>query len=317
MFIVFLKITKINILESNTKTLINPNLLDNYYFVNPINQRNKSEYISTSTSYTIDRWRFFESNVVSVSVIPNVGLKQTGTGTWRGFAQLVDQYMESGTQLTFSVILKNNLTTTSTAFILLNGWALSDNLNSTNGSYDILTARSILLQPLQYKIYYSTVTLNQSIKQIKCLIGNINTPYDITWIGAKLEVGSKQTLGEVINDGGGYIVYDIPNPEVQLARCQRYLVPINNGVTASMHIISSGNSGTTFWPTPVTMRINPVLQNLTIKPVLIPNALDNANLIPSVRSNGIVIYFENATGLTASSINLARIETDGFFNAEL
>jgi hypothetical protein len=35
--------------------MVNPNLLDNWYFGNPVNQRGQTEY--TAAGYTIDRWR--------------------------------------------------------------------------------------------------------------------------------------------------------------------------------------------------------------------------------------------------------------------
>ena len=41
-------------------TLVRPNLLDNWYFANPVNQRGQTSY--TGTGYTVDRWERFTEN---------------------------------------------------------------------------------------------------------------------------------------------------------------------------------------------------------------------------------------------------------------
>ena len=50
------------------------NLLDNSYFINPINQRGQAEY--TGSGYTIDRWRTWENGTITLT---NEGIKGDGT----------------------------------------------------------------------------------------------------------------------------------------------------------------------------------------------------------------------------------------------
>lgn len=48
------------------QTYVRPNLLDNWYFGNPVNQRGQSSYSNTG-SYTIDRWKLTSGSVEVVS----------------------------------------------------------------------------------------------------------------------------------------------------------------------------------------------------------------------------------------------------------
>jgi len=53
----------------------NPNLLDNWYFVRPINQKGQTTYLGTS-GYTFDRWHF--GTTTKVELLEN-GIKFTNT----------------------------------------------------------------------------------------------------------------------------------------------------------------------------------------------------------------------------------------------
>ena len=72
------------IIENYTFTadaLSNPNLLDNWYFADPINQRGETEY--TGSGYSIDRWRTnFSGDTVAVT---NNGIKNTIASTSAGW----------------------------------------------------------------------------------------------------------------------------------------------------------------------------------------------------------------------------------------
>ena len=67
--------TKADRSEISTASASNPNLLDNWYFAAPINQRNVSGTI-TATGYFIDRWMLTSG---SVSIVKNQGLTLNGT----------------------------------------------------------------------------------------------------------------------------------------------------------------------------------------------------------------------------------------------
>lgn len=59
--------------DGNDGLSANANLLDNAYFVNPVNQRGQTSY--TEQGYTIDRWRSVENNTVSIT---DNGITATG-----------------------------------------------------------------------------------------------------------------------------------------------------------------------------------------------------------------------------------------------
>ena len=65
----------LNTINSDIATRPLRNMLDNWYFPNPVNQRGQSSY-SNADAYTIDRWKLKSG---SVSVVPGVGIRLNGT----------------------------------------------------------------------------------------------------------------------------------------------------------------------------------------------------------------------------------------------
>lgn len=82
-----------------------------------------------------------------------------------------------------------------------------------------------------------------------------------TWIGAKLELGSQQTL--VHQENGVWVLNEIPDYGEQLRRCQRYCFVWGYGAkkTSCLAVMQCVQPGVLFGliPTPVTMRNNPVV----------------------------------------------------------
>ena len=64
----------------------NPNLLDNWYFADPVNQRGQEEY--TATGYTIDRWRIAQGMKAAVRITDS-GLEIKRTSDTRAIFQQV------------------------------------------------------------------------------------------------------------------------------------------------------------------------------------------------------------------------------------
>ena len=172
----------------------NPNLLDNWYFMNPVNQRGVSGTISEA-GYFIDRWKLVSGSVTLTST----GITINGT---------ISQVLENaaGTNVTASA-----LTTT----------------GIVSASYDNAS---------------KTFTI---------------TGTGQTFVAAKLELGSQQTLAHQDEDGN-WTLNDIPDYGEELAKCQRYLIPIKrNSCTGSA---TSSTIAYLYFPVPVSMRATPVLQ---------------------------------------------------------
>lgn len=193
----------------------NRNLLDNWYFMNPVNQRGVSGTISEA-GYFIDRWKLVSGSVTLTST----GITINGT---------ISQILETavGTNVTASA-----LTTT----------------GIVSASYDNAS---------------KTFTI---------------TGTGQTFVAAKLELGSSQSLAHQDEDGS-WVLNDIPDYGTELAKCQRYQV-----VIPTLDISGCTNNTTTLYaniPTPVPMRA-----------------------IPSIENNGVFVARGNSTAqtnLTAST----------------
>ena len=140
----------------------NPNLLDNWYFGNPVNQRNVSGTIDT-VGYFLDRWKLVSGSVT----IGSNGITLNGT-----IVQILETAV--GTDVPASALTTEGVVVAS-----------YDNNSKT----------------------FSLTGTGQ------------------TFVAAKLELGSQQTLAH--QENGVWVLNEIPDYGEQLARCQRYFVNFN------------------------------------------------------------------------------------------
>lgn len=92
--------------DEDIAVLSNSNLLINGDFINPINQRSKTEYVSGIDVYTIDRWRFYISDISnSITInLTNEGITiKNSNDVEGGMFQLIEYPIREGTKLTVSV----------------------------------------------------------------------------------------------------------------------------------------------------------------------------------------------------------------------
>lgn len=209
----------------------NPNLLHNWYFQDPINQRGQSEYKQTSydTTYFIDRWACTYPTTITLD---KIGLKFSGTS-------YIQQRIEEnllGKTVTFSVLTGDNVLHSVTATIPLTQLSSEVSLvaQSSSGVAQIFLAKADRAYTTFYQIF---------------------VPEASTIVAAKLELGDKQTLAHQDADGKWVLNDPPPNKAVELLKCQRYYLlefPVLarcSNPTAKIFI-----SGTA-WP--VRMRANP------------------------------------------------------------
>ena len=187
----------------NKPIIVNPNLLDNWYFGNPVNQRGSKETTTASGSvYFVDRWIVYR--IGTIASLETDGIKLTAPDN--NYTSLM-QRMEKGTAelngktFTASVLYDEGLlqvtgtvvdTATNTTFARISN---SSNTRILNFAYT--PAQGVFLE---FRIVAGE---NATIK------------------GMKLELGDTQTLAHQ-DENGDWVLNEIPNYANQLARCQRY-----------------------------------------------------------------------------------------------
>lgn len=169
---------------------VNPNLLDNWYFGNPVNQRGQTEY--TAAGYTIDRWKLDVGGAVTLED-GCICLKKSGTYWGEYFADF-DQFI--GMTLTGSALLSDG--TLRTGSFVYNG--------SVNQAQTFFSS--------ELGFYIQKLSNSQTQCEINSLVDNVKIK------AAKLELGDTQTLAH--KENGVWVLNEIPDFGEQLARCQRY-----------------------------------------------------------------------------------------------
>lgn len=181
----------------------NPNLLHNWYFLNPVEQRGQKEY--SGTVYTVDRWQMRRSNSVttltcSVSVTGDgVVITNNSVGGSVFFTQTFEDVLPEG-RYTLSVLVTE---VTGNAYLALYG---------TDGTYGRRQA-----------VAGSGVT-----SLVRDISGSQGASYrislspgaSVTIKAVKLELGDVQTLAH--QDSGNWVLNEIPDYGEELNKCQRY-----------------------------------------------------------------------------------------------
>lgn len=240
--------------------LSNPNLLDNWYFAHPVNQRNVSGTID-AVGYFLDRWKLVSGSVT----IGSNGITLNGT-----IVQILETAV--GTDVTASA----------------------------------LTTEGVVVA--SYDNNSKTISL---------------TGTGQTFVAAKLELGSQQTLAHQDADGN-WVLNEIPDYGEQLRRCQRYFVRIGVPAAQENGAIGFANCANTtlansHMSTPVTMRALPTatLKNIVLRKGITDFSVTACNIF-SITGNGIYMNF-TSSGLTTGDTLLIRTVTGGYidFTADL
>nr|DAR00326.1 MAG TPA: hypothetical protein [Caudoviricetes sp.] len=220
---------QINQANENIKKIyaVNKNLLDNWYFGNPVNQRGKTEYPGNA-NYTIDRWwGQYDTNLK----IKDDGIVMDGS--WN-----IDQHLENtlpnGTY-TLSVLFKEHKGTDVLRAIIGNKATGDINVNATYESDGLL----------------SVTATSDKINRLTFGFAGKGTD-SVKLIAAKLELGSTQTLAH--QENGQWVLNEIPNYAEELAKCQRYFHVYNTSAARP--------TGGMYNCVP-TMRANPVQSTIT------------------------------------------------------
>ena len=195
----------------------NPNILDNSYFPDPINQRGQTEY--TGNTYTIDRWMMTNQYCklqVNDGHISLVSAQPQTQSVW------IQQKLENPKQylgkiMTFSVLLLNG------TFMTCSGSIPSESISANTGFHS-----SILNGVDLWVLKTPSELVLVQISALKNFLGQTDI------VAAKLELGPRQTLAHKDADGNWVLNDPPPDKQQELAKCQRYFEIIPVTVTTAI-----------------------------------------------------------------------------------
>lgn len=182
----------------------NPNLLDNWYFGNPVNQRGQTEY--NTTNYAIDRWRTWSEPTSAWLKVVDGGIKVAYTFFQYFEKALVDGIL--GKNVTISILFADGKLFYTTGFISKSGISyLAVDTNYGNVAHVALGVDT-------------SNTGDAASNYFRVAITELGTLSD-TILAIKFELGTQQTLAHQ-DENGVWQLNEIPDYGEQLARCQRY-----------------------------------------------------------------------------------------------
>ena len=216
--------------------MVNPNLLDNWYWGNPVNQRGWAQG-NTNFQYSLDRWI---ANDLTVSVNDGyVTLTQSGQSNLFMVQRVeanIYKHGIAGRKVTISALLKDGQLKTATV---------------TAPAYQENTVAQTVIDGLVLGAYSA-----QSEHGFR-IFPDVGQSFEIVAVGA--ELGSQQTLAH--KEYGDWVLNEVPKFGDQLAECQRYYYRVHY---LQYQTINMAYEDTAYafimLPLPVAMRIeNPVL----------------------------------------------------------
>lgn len=179
----------VGVTQDTVPTLVRPNLLDNWYFGRPVNQRGQTEYKGW---HSIDRWFLLNNNEL---VITDNAIELTYIDN----NYVIWQKMESIPKGTYSL----SLLFADGVFVTWSGV-----VDISQAGFDVGTAR--------HKNWNIAIHSDKTIR-ITC-IGSSGDKIAI--LAAKLELGPTQTLAH--KEGDRWVLNEVPDYGEQLRRCLRH-----------------------------------------------------------------------------------------------
>lgn len=218
---------------------VNPNLLHNWYFGNPVNQRGQTEYGGTA-QYTIDRWK--ATNATTVVFVADGYITLDASAGAAYFRQFFENALP-------------NQTVTISAMVRGVG-QLSHYLINASGTSGVKTIQRSNVEADEWELFSATYTADEFTAEIGGATFAVTAGGQIDILAVKLEYGTQQTLAH--QESGVWVLNEIPDYGEQLALCQRYYVKIPK--FAATGLLTS-SAKTYYMPIylPVPMRAAPVI----------------------------------------------------------
>lgn len=276
----------------------NPNMLDNWFWQNPVNQRGKTTY-SENRVYSIDRWGIVGS---TTSLLINSGyLTISGSGGTSETSQIGD-LRQTLTSDTIAGIIGKTVTLSVKCEMITGSKLFLQLANTTKSDYQIQVKDAPSGGVLS--VTGTIPSTWSATDQVRFTVGMLGTTASAKLYSAKLEIGGKSTL----------LDSPAPNFAEMLAICQRYQI---NLLGESGSWVGKGawesdvGKFCIYVPLPVTMRATPACvyigSSLKItSPSVSPISVDSITL-DHVAPNGVTLMC-NAT-YTSGEVRLHRVGT--------
>lgn len=186
----------------------NPNLLDNWYFGNPVNQRGQAEYTGSGGGniYCIDRWAVqFDGTKYTVATATLSNISGANVGQMNCLTPNNKAAPFVGRQMTLSLLV-DNPDGVDVTLNVRDRTRWSHLLPPKTGSGSLITTTGV----------FGTLNDGEDI-QVSFVVPQGKA---VNLIAAKLELGSQQTLAH--QENGVWVLNEIPKFGEQLAACQLY-----------------------------------------------------------------------------------------------
>lgn len=270
---------------------VRPNLLVNGYC--QINQKGETTYSDDSA---IPKPAFDGFKVTSGSVtIGENDLTVTGAGAGQLLQTVEENCLKTGSTYTLSFIVTS-----------LNGEGRTTVFGGTTQALaEGLNVFTFVADSQNYMGIYPVSYLNGSVTFKKAF---------------KLEEGPSQTLAYQDSTGVWQL---LPQPDskysAQLLECQRYVLPLKTQGRYAGSVNSNGTDGRFFIPTPVTMRVNPTVENAVFTAFSGGSQISLAKKISGTAAlpNGIEVFFNGVSGMQSNGVIVVGVGTAGFLSAEI
>lgn len=225
----------------------NRNLLDNWCFLNPVNQRGQTVY--SNGGYMIDRWLLrntvtasLQSDGLHLTYADDTNLKSIQ----QPFKNPTIQQLV-GKTVTVSVLVKDvSFPTASTAYPKFGLYSAPSRVTNTTGVVTGIIRGNGL--------WSATGVIDESVLQNEFL--NFTACYSnaypgtITIIAAKLELGESQTLAHQVS--GEWVLNDTPDYNTELTKCMQYQYAVNPQKQTYINIgepqFAGNSAGTAIYP---------------------------------------------------------------------
>lgn len=272
----------------------NRNLLDNWYFGNPVNQRGQTSY--NTLGYSIDRWTLKYGTVLELNS-GGIQISRDSESSEEIIVQVLpksDWVQIAGMPITLSALINEKLASVSfTAPINLD---------------ELIDSPDIFVDGLYADVYGTPNNNSCGVRFFSVESG--------TWTiqAVKLELGSQQTLAHQ-DENGNWVLNEIPDYGEELAKCQRYLIPMD--ANSCWGLAESNTSAYLYLPLPVSMRTTPVFQG-NIPPILWPggNSVTSISVFSPSAIESMIALHVVGTGFIAQNCYSLN-QPIGFLSAEL
>lgn len=276
----------------------NPNLLDNWYFRRPVNQRGQTEY--TGNVYGVDRWKLYQPTVSVTVREDGLGIRRT-SGDFYTIVQYVDNSQDlAGKTVTFSCL------------ILAAPGAYKLRILAGRGTTTVIA--SISSSAGETGIKSVTATLPDDVSDLWVSIYTGTTAEEYVVAYAKLELGPTQTLAH--REGDRWVLNEVPEYGEQLRRCQRYCYRLNSHAYGWTY---NNNTVNCLIPLPVTLRTTPVITlrgNGTINTTT-GDASVTSYEVKNITSNGLIIDLHNTANAFTTGTPVVWHNFDVIISADL